>query len=83
MAICPLFERYVLGEHSPNQTRRKVKVVVACTRICITERQRAQLLPPNIESIEYVYIMHARSVMQQKKGRKKGKAEGKERRWKI
>ena len=28
---------------------------------------------PNIESIEYVYIMHARSVMQQKKGKKKGK----------
>jgi len=72
MAICPLFERYLSGEYFSNQTsEKKGQVVVVCTRICITERQRAQLLLPNIESIEYVYIMHARSVMQQKKEEKK------------
>ena len=67
-----------MGEES---NQKKGQAAVACTRICITERQSAQLLPPNIESIEYVYIMHARSVMQQKKEEKKGKAEGMERRW--
>lgn len=69
MAICPLFKRYFVLS---NQTRR-AQVVVACTHICITERRRAQLLLPNIESIEYVYIMHARSVMQQRKGEKREK----------
>jgi len=47
-----------------------------------SKERKLIVLPPNIESIEYVYIMHARSVMQQKKRKKKkrGKTEGKEKR---
>jgi hypothetical protein len=50
--------------------QKKGLVVVAC--ICITERLRAQLLLPDIESIEYVYNMHARSKkkVKSKNGRK-------------
>jgi hypothetical protein len=73
----------LFGRESILRIKPEGQVVVACTRIYITEKRRAQLLLPNIESIDYVYIMHARSVMQQKKGRKKGKAEGMEKIWKI